>query len=61
MNECALCNSRLSFRWTDTHGVGVCTKCGLYRIYHYAPTGNPAPNMQSVEISQQDASQNGHE
>lgn len=33
---CAICSSPLGVRWTDTHGVGVCTTCGLpYRIYHY--------------------------
>ena len=33
---CVVCGSALCFRWTDTHGVGACTKCGApYRIYHY--------------------------
>lgn len=33
---CAVCDWPLSFRWSDTHGVGVCNRCGLpYRIYHY--------------------------
>ena len=34
--KCAVCEAELSFRWTDTHGVGVCTTCGApYTIYHY--------------------------
>ncbi len=34
---CAVCNTPSpSFRWSDTHGIGVCHRCGLpYRIYHY--------------------------
>lgn len=33
---CAVCEKRLLFRWSDTHGVGVCDTCGLpYTIYHY--------------------------
>lgn len=33
---CVLCERELCFRWTDTHGVGVCTTCGLpYKIFHY--------------------------
>lgn len=40
MNEtpwtCILCGSGRSFQWTDTHGIAVCSKCGLpYRLYHY--------------------------
>lgn len=33
---CVVCDSELHFRWTDTHGVGVCSVCGTpYRILHY--------------------------
>jgi len=33
---CWCCEHELAFRWTDTHGVGVCCHCGLpYRIIHY--------------------------
>lgn len=40
MNQqaCDICGVGLVFRWTDTHGVGVCTHCGApYTIYHYHP------------------------
>lgn len=34
--SCACCGERLAFRWSDTHGIGVCSNCGLpYRLYHY--------------------------
>ena len=34
--KCDCCTEPIAFRWTDTHGVAVCTNCGLpYRIYHY--------------------------
>lgn len=34
--NCAICEKPLAFRWSDTHGIGACTTCGLpYRIYHY--------------------------
>ena len=34
--KCDCCGEEISFRWTDAHGVAVCTNCGLpYRIYHY--------------------------
>jgi transcription elongation factor Elf1 len=34
--QCKVCDLELVFRWTDTHGVGACTNCGLpYTIYHY--------------------------
>lgn len=34
--HCLVCSSVLSFRWSDTHGVGVCSHCGMpYTIYHY--------------------------
>jgi len=33
---CVVCGATLYFRWTDTHGVGVCSVCGTpYRILHY--------------------------
>lgn len=33
---CEICQTPLTFRWTDTHGVGACTTCGTpYRILHY--------------------------
>ena len=35
-DKCAICESTLRFKWSDTHGVAVCTTCGLpYRLYHY--------------------------
>lgn len=34
--KCECCDSRLVFQWSDTHGVGVCTTCGLpYTLFHY--------------------------
>ena len=34
--NCEICQNPLIFNWTDTHGVGVCIRCGApYRIYHY--------------------------
>lgn len=34
--KCDCCGSDLRFQWSDTHGVGVCTNCGLpYTIFHY--------------------------
>lgn len=34
--KCDCCGSELCFQWSDTHGVGVCTTCGLpYTIFHY--------------------------
>lgn len=34
--KCVVCETTLSFRWTDTHGVGVCGNCGCpYTILHY--------------------------
>lgn len=33
---CVVCDATFCFRWTDTHGVGVCSVCGTpYRILHY--------------------------
>jgi len=38
--KCECCGERLVFQWSDTHGVGVCTRCGLpYTIYHYEGEG----------------------
>lgn len=35
--KCDCCGEGLVFQWSDTHGVGVCSTCGLpYTIYHYA-------------------------
>jgi len=34
--KCVVCDTSLIFRWTDTHGVAVCAKCGApYRVLHY--------------------------
>ena len=39
MNEpmkCECCGVGFVFQWSDTHGVGVCSNCGLpYTTYHY--------------------------
>ena len=36
MQKCLICENPLCFRWTDTHGVGACVRCGApYTIYHY--------------------------
>lgn len=40
---CETCEiERMSFTWTDTHGIGQCFNCGTpYRVYHYGENGNP--------------------
>ena len=36
MSKCEICDGQFSFRWTDSHGIGACSRCGApYRIYHY--------------------------
>lgn len=36
MTNCITCALPFSFRWTDSHGVGVCSQCGTpYAIYQY--------------------------
>ena len=36
MNTCVVCDEPLLYRWTDTHGIGACCRCGApYRLYHY--------------------------
>jgi hypothetical protein len=33
---CEVCGKEAVFRWTDTHGIGACSNCGLpYTLYHY--------------------------
>jgi|GEM_PF-5417924 len=39
--KCECCENNLAFQWADTHGVGVCTTCGLpYTILHYEGEGS---------------------
>lgn len=34
--NCAVCEKRLVFSWTDTHGIAQCCSCGVpYTLYHY--------------------------
>lgn len=34
--DCLICREPVVFRWTDTHGVAQCSRCGApYTIYHY--------------------------
>ena len=34
--KCGVCDGNLAFRWTDTHGIGICCACGApYTVYHY--------------------------
>jgi len=28
-SKCIVCDKDLVFRWTDSHGIGVCTICGM--------------------------------
>jgi len=36
MTKCLCCEEDLYFRWTDTHGIAVCTNCALpYMLYFY--------------------------
>lgn len=38
---CAICEEELHCRWTDTHGVGACLRCGApYRLLHYNQVGD---------------------
>lgn len=40
--NCATCGKELSYRWTDTHGIGVCLNCATpYKLLHYAADGHP--------------------
>lgn len=33
---CSLCESSLSFSWTDHHGIAQCVHCGApYTVFHY--------------------------
>ena len=39
--NCPICDEPLSFRWTDTHGIGACTECNApVTIYHYEGEGD---------------------
>ncbi len=39
--KCLVCNEDFHFRWTDTHGVGVCGTCGTpYTTLHYDDKGH---------------------
>jgi hypothetical protein len=41
--KCICCDDvDMSFQWSDTHGVGVCCRCGMpYRMIHYeGPEGD---------------------
>jgi hypothetical protein len=39
--KCPICDDDLSFRWTDTHGIGACLTCNTpVRIYHYEGEGD---------------------
>ena len=57
--KCVVCDDELAFRWTDTHGVGVCCNCGMpYTIYHYDENKNsvdkppePAITEEGVELA----------
>lgn len=34
--KCKICDTDPIFKWTDTHGIGVCCYCGMpYKIIHY--------------------------
>lgn len=36
IEACLVCGNQLTFQWSDTHGIGCCTTCGMpYRFYHY--------------------------
>lgn len=57
---CDVCGTGFSFRWTDTHGIGVCSQCGTpYRIYHYENNERvdkppaPALNERGMEIARE--------
>jgi len=53
MDNCKLCEEPLSFRWTDTHGVAVCSNCGLpYTVYHYDDDKQRIEKPPSVAIKE---------
>ena len=49
---CEVCGSELLCRWTDTHGVGVCVRCGTpYRLYHYDENGQPVNKPPECQLT----------
>lgn len=39
--NCPICDTPLSFQWTDRHGIGACTTCNApVQIYHYETEGS---------------------
>ncbi len=50
--KCECCEQNLSFRWSDTHGVGVCIACGMpYTIIHYDENKNRVDKSPEVALS----------
>lgn len=48
---CEICEAWLGFQWSDSHGVGVCIRCGLpYRIIHYDENNQRVENGPEVAI-----------
>ena len=49
--KCDCCNEEIRFRWTDTHGVAVCTNCGLpYTIMHYDEDKKPIDKPPEITL-----------
>lgn len=47
--KCECCENDLSVRWTDTHGVGACSSCGLpYTILHYEGEGSSRQRVEKA-------------
>lgn len=42
IETCVVCDTeKPAFHWTDTHGVGQCSVCGIsYLMYHRNPDGS---------------------
>lgn len=40
-DKCLICKEALYSKWSDTHGIGCCVKCGMpYKFYHYDEHNN---------------------
>ena len=52
--RCVVCDTAdTTVRWTDTHGVAVCTTCGMpYRMLHYDERGRSVDQPPSVGLNE---------
>lgn len=48
---CLVCGQVFGFKWSDTHGIGVCTVCCMpYRIIHYEETKDENGILQKAKV-----------